>query len=589
MRNFIVFLFIFQNVLSQNKYDTFYQNISNEQNIEIKINGLCKLGLLYNDTIKSFKYLNSAMKIAQQNHIYDAVFTITAKKAYQYHKLREDIKTQKLIALILNSIDNINKTSFDAETLYLLSIIENEDNKSLKFLFKGLEISKKNSDFSLCAKLCYSISTLYSNLGEVDLMKKYVLLSEEYSKKAKTFEARIFADLTLGIYYMKLYEDKNDISYLHKTIEHYTETQKYIKNNIPKYVFTKQMPYVFINLANAYSLLGLKNHEKQFLESLERAEFYGQELNSKSTLNSAIGLRGEHYLSKKDYSKAIETFKNGLKMANQFKDNSLSVSFCESLEKCFDATNDFDNYKKYEKLKYEYSKKQFNEATAKEVILAEERFKNENKELKIITLEKENNLKTYLFWIILSMFIISVFMIILYYYYNKTKQNLSSEKQLSLELLYKVKENEVQKILFEKELTEQQKNKVQLQLVNNLMQLKDKNVLLTNLKDISESKSISKIINENLNFDDKIDFYSNQLSDENVAFFKKLQEKSNHTLTALDLKYCIYFMTGLETKEIASKLNIEPKSVRMTRYRIKKKLQLSESDDLYEYLKLTAC
>jgi DNA-binding CsgD family transcriptional regulator len=92
-----------------------------------------------------------------------------------------------------------------------------------------------------------------------------------------------------------------------------------------------------------------------------------------------------------------------------------------------------------------------------------------------------------------------------------------------------------------------------------------------------------------LNFDDKIDFYSNQLSDENVAFFKKLQEKSNHTLTALDLKYCIYFMTGLETKEIASKLNIEPKSVRMTRYRIKKKLQLSESDDLYEYLKLTAC
>ncbi len=576
--------------IAQDKYNNYYQEINNQADNNIKIDGLCKLGLKCNDTIRAFKYFAEAFAVAKNANLQDAILNIEIKKAYQYYKTNNQIKCNNLVNKVVQSIKKINKSKFDAETIYLLATIEDDNAKALSYFFKGIEVAKKNNDFTLLSKICYSISTLYSNLDEVAFMKKYVDLAATYSKKANTFDSRIFADLALGNYYTKLYQDKNDSKYLNQTIDLYTNTKKYIEANIPKYLFAKQMPYIFINLANAYSLSGIKKHESQFLQALSTAEKYGQELNSKSTINSAIGLRGEYYLSNKNYSKAIETFENGLKMASKFDDNLLSVAFCESLNKCFDATHDFENYKKYEKLKFELSKKQFNEATAKEVILAEERFKNKKNELKIKTLKKENSLKTYLFWTFLSLFIIVLFFIVLFfivlfYFFTKTKQNLSNEKQLSLELSYQVKENEIQKILFEKELTEQQKNKIQLQFVNNLMQLKDKNILLSNLKDITESKSISKIINENLNFDEKIDFYSNQLSDENVAFFKKLKEKSKDTLTTLDQKYCIYFMNGLETKEIANKLNIEAKSVRMTRYRIKKKLNLTENEDLVDFLK----
>ena len=39
-----------------------------------------------------------------------------------------------------------------------------------------------------------------------------------------------------------------------------------------------------------------------------------------------------------------------------------------------------------------------------------------------------------------------------------------------------------------------------------------------------------------------------------------------------------------DTKQISQILNVEPKSVRMARYRIKRKLLLDKSQDLIEYL-----
>jgi DNA-binding CsgD family transcriptional regulator len=40
----------------------------------------------------------------------------------------------------------------------------------------------------------------------------------------------------------------------------------------------------------------------------------------------------------------------------------------------------------------------------------------------------------------------------------------------------------------------------------------------------------------------------------------------------------------LNTKEIAQMLNIEPKSIRMARYRLKKKLNLPEETDLINFI-----
>ena len=124
--------------------------------------------------------------------------------------------------------------------------------------------------------------------------------------------------------------------------------------------------------------------------------------------------------------------------------------------------------------------------------------------------------------------------------------------------------------------------------MSSLQQLDDKNNVLSSVKEVSKDKSVSHIINQNLQADENYEFFRKQIVESYPSFFYKLQQQSNHALSPLDLKYCVYFLNGLETKEIASKLNVEPKSVRMTRYRIKQKLQLSEQEDLLDFIKSCA-
>ncbi len=66
-------------------------------------------------------------------------------------------------------------------------------------------------------------------------------------------------------------------------------------------------------------------------------------------------------------------------------------------------------------------------------------------------------------------------------------------------------------------------------------------------------------------------------------FYKKLSRYSNG-LTQHEKRICALIRTNLTSREIASILHIEVKSVSMCRYRIKKKLDLTEQRDLSEFL-----
>ncbi len=55
-------------------------------------------------------------------------------------------------------------------------------------------------------------------------------------------------------------------------------------------------------------------------------------------------------------------------------------------------------------------------------------------------------------------------------------------------------------------------------------------------------------------------------------------------LTETELRHCMFIKLHMQTKEIARILNIDPRSVQTARYRIKKKLDLSEEQDLRSFL-----
>ncbi|HRK75193.1 MAG TPA: hypothetical protein PLL64_13010, partial [Rhodothermales bacterium] len=70
----------------------------------------------------------------------------------------------------------------------------------------------------------------------------------------------------------------------------------------------------------------------------------------------------------------------------------------------------------------------------------------------------------------------------------------------------------------------------------------------------------------------------------NSAFAQELRRK-HPDLSANDLRICSLMIINVNTKEMASILNISPKGVEKSRYRLKKKLRLTPEEDLALYLK----
>ena len=55
-------------------------------------------------------------------------------------------------------------------------------------------------------------------------------------------------------------------------------------------------------------------------------------------------------------------------------------------------------------------------------------------------------------------------------------------------------------------------------------------------------------------------------------------------LTQNDLRICTLTRINLNTKEMASLLNVSVRGVEKSRYRLKKRLKLNAEDDLTEYI-----
>lgn len=68
-----------------------------------------------------------------------------------------------------------------------------------------------------------------------------------------------------------------------------------------------------------------------------------------------------------------------------------------------------------------------------------------------------------------------------------------------------------------------------------------------------------------------------------TGFYDRLLDKFP-SLTETELRHCMFIKLHMQTKEIARVLNIDPRSVQTARYRIKKKFDLEEEQDLRSFL-----
>ncbi len=90
-------------------------------------------------------------------------------------------------------------------------------------------------------------------------------------------------------------------------------------------------------------------------------------------------------------------------------------------------------------------------------------------------------------------------------------------------------------------------------------------------------------INQALQSDKEWEMFNQHFNAVFEGFQDKLLDK-HPTLSEVELRHCMFIKMHMQTKEIAKILMIDPRSVQTSRYRIKKKMELSEEMDLRNYL-----
>ena len=185
---------------------------------------------------------------------------------------------------------------------------------------------------------------------------------------------------------------------------------------------------------------------------------------------------------------------------------------------------------------------------------------------------------------------------------KKNKILVQEEKRKQIERINRL---ELQKLKDEKTMLALEQDKLQLEIKNRNQELAfstytniKKNDLLIKLKNyiykinnVDKTKDLDPVMRSVIKRIDKdlkesYDWvkFEFHFKKSNPDFFINLN-KLHPQLTSNDVRICAFIKLNIPSKQMASLLNINPKSLEMTRYRLRKKLGLANRIDLYSYIK----
>lgn len=525
------------------------------------------MGLIHNN-LKDFdtanKYVDSTVASASKTSNPLAGLSAKYIKAYQYFYFDEREKAMPYLVKILSVLDRSQKDYYlEYKSNYLIySIYSDWDDveNSLKYANKCVEIAKKSGNKN---SLCYAYTALavaYTNKVDFQQQQQYVQLAYDCSEKA-----------------CKLYYD------FPGQVSHYAYA--IARNNYAGYL---------LEYASDLTPELREKIEYNLNESLKAAKFIkegGQQLQAGNygVLSQLASLDNDPKKTEEYLLKAKEVL-----LTQKPVYYPLMINVTNELAMMYEKQGNFKKALEYQRAASDYSAELFNQHQAETVSKLEAQYQSEKKEreLQILSERAENQKLQQSIYIGLGIAgsIVAFFIFRLYHY--KLKYSLEREKQLKAEkteaeLQVKFEQEEQARLMAEQELLTMRQQRLQDEVMANQLHIQRKNQVLKNLESkLTDENNINiqRVIKEELHADGDFEDARFRIQEIHPNFFNRLNEHAVQKLTSLDLKYCAYLYLGMDTKQIAKQLNVEPKSVRMTKYRLKKKFGLNEENDLTSFL-----
>jgi ligand-binding sensor domain-containing protein/DNA-binding CsgD family transcriptional regulator len=208
------------------------------------------------------------------------------------------------------------------------------------------------------------------------------------------------------------------------------------------------------------------------------------------------------------------------------------------------------------------------------------------------------------YYIYLAFFIVLIILLVKFILYRielaKKREILKHEKEIKAQ----EEQFQHQSVLAEKEIIKLRNDKLRAEMVhrdkelaNQTMGLIQKNKLLINIteelqyihnlikNESAKTKifSLKKRINKEIDNKQQNQIFQTYFDEVHDEYFKRLKEQYP-VLTPNDLRLCAFIKMNISTKEIATILNISYRGAEISRYRLRKKLELSREISLSTYL-----
>jgi DNA-binding CsgD family transcriptional regulator len=182
--------------------------------------------------------------------------------------------------------------------------------------------------------------------------------------------------------------------------------------------------------------------------------------------------------------------------------------------------------------------------------------------------------------------------------FSKQKERIEEEKKRLL-YIHELERNKAQNeiVSLQNEKLEAEINFKNSELASSTMHLVKKGELLSKIKDelshalknidnkvaVQEIKKVIKSVSDDDKVDQEWDAFAKHFDKVHSDFVVSLKKKYA-TLTANEVKLCIYLRMNLSSKEIAQLMNISVRGVEISRYRLRKKIGIPSEVNLFDHL-----
>lgn len=587
-------LFLSLPILSfaQNKIVDSLQNLLTQKDLSAKdqifVRSYLADAFSATDSSKAFHLNRKAIQLGQKHQIVDGLtfaWALQVKLEVIKGNYQKAIQAKDSALFYAKKADSF----FRGIALYRKGYLENINNKpdsaihSWHQAFPLLKGQKGAKYRSSIYNLLYGI---YAERKDLKKATQNVRLSLKNARESNSPEVIISALQIKGTNYIDLFREKKDSVFIDSAI-HVLNQAKEVYFQKKEYIFNPSViALTSLYLANIYMKFYPPWYKDSINQNINLAFRVSKEAHNTTMLANAYNLLSNFNIRNGRPEVAEKVLLKEKKMIDKLTSPNyyLSMNLYHALAKVKDIQGNhkaaLDYYKKY----IEFYGKEYDQEQSNLIQKLNAKYQNEKKEKELALLRQKNKFQrkqTFLYFGIAIIAIVGLLLLFIAYHF-RLKYSLQREKS---------KEEETARLQAEQELVQKEKEQLKKELLAGTLQLEHKNEVLQNLKekllkqsDSGSKQQLKKIINEEIRIDEDFENVKSDFKAIHPEFFTKLREKAKQKLTSLDLKYCTYIYMNLSANQIATLLHVEVKSVRMAKYRLKRKMGLGKEEDLTEFL-----